>query len=93
MHLRLLTVPHIQIACNGIFKYCLRDMLGENQRETFFFFLDTISLLLAESHDPCVLDNLGNQMSIALARLERDYPVSIHVINIIVIIMCIVNSE
>ena len=69
----------MQIACNRIFNYCLRDMLGEKQRETLFFFLDTITLLLAESHESSMLDKIGDRINIALARLERDFPISIQV--------------
>ena len=54
-------------------------MLGQHQRDSFFFFLDTISSVLAESHDPGLLGNLEEQMNVALARLERDFPVSIQV--------------
>lgn len=54
--------------------------MGKQQRDTFFFFLDTLRLLLAESHDHCMLDNHGERVNVALARLERDFPVSIQVI-------------
>ena len=36
------------MACNGIFKYCLRGMLGSKQHETLYFFFDTITFLLAD---------------------------------------------
>lgn len=55
-------------------------MLGVNQRESLFYFLDTITAVLAESHDPGLLDKLEGEMHVALARLERDFPVSIQVI-------------
>lgn len=68
-----------QIACNGILKYCLRDMLGRKQCGTLHFFLDTITSILGESHDLELLDQLGDKVNIALARLERDFPISIQV--------------
>jgi len=39
----------LQIATQGILKYCLRGMLGKQQEETLIFFLDTVTLLLSES--------------------------------------------
>lgn len=68
-----------QIACNGILKYCFQGMLGRKQRETLYCFLDHIASLLGESHDPALLDQLGDLIHIALARLERDFPISIQV--------------
>lgn len=54
-------------------------MLGKKQQETLWFYLDTIAAILAESHDPALLDTLGDSLNIALARLERDFPVAIQV--------------
>lgn len=67
------------MACTGVFKYCLRDMLGRKQHETLSFFLDTMTSVLAECHDPALVDNLSDQVNIALVRLERDFPISIQV--------------
>ena len=71
----------LQIACTGIFKYCLRGMLGKKQRETFFYFLDTLTSLLSESHQHGPLNVLRDQVNQAIALLERDFPISIHVRN------------
>ena len=60
----------------GILKYCLRGMLGKKQRETFFFFLDTISKLLHESQVVSELDTLELDMNRALALMERDFPMA-----------------
>ena len=60
----------------GILKYCLRDMLAKKQRETFFFFLDTMSKVLQEFHDEAKLDDLEADVNLSLAFLERDFPVS-----------------
>ena len=56
-------------------------MLGDAQRDTLFFYLDVISLVLAESHDLLLLDSLHDQVNVALARLERDFPIAIQVIH------------
>ena len=63
--------------CQGIFKYCLMDMLGRNQQETLYFF-DCLTAILAESHVHDNLNNLRNDLNKALAMLERDFPLSIH---------------
>lgn len=58
------------MACNGIFKYCLRGMLG---------------------HDTALLHELKSQVDIALARLERDFPISVQVLynlSTIIIVRC-----
>ena len=67
------------MACTGVFKYCLRDMLGQKQHETLCFFLDVMTSVLAECHDPALVDNLTDQVNLALARLERGFPISIQV--------------
>ena len=68
-----------QIAARGIAKYCLRGMLGDNQRETLFLFLDSIASLCAEEQDPENLPFFGENLNIAMARLERDFPASLQV--------------
>ena len=54
-------------------------MLPKQQEETLFLFLDTLKLVLAESHHPEDLDNLSDNLNTALALLERDFPISIQV--------------
>ena len=70
-----------QIAARGIAKYCLRAMLGDNQRETLLLFVDSIVSLCAEEQDPENLPFLGENLNIAtcMARLERDFPASMQV--------------
>ena len=50
-------------------------MLAKKQRDTFFFFLDTISKVLKENQDAAKLDDLEKDMNLVLALLERDFPV------------------
>ncbi len=54
-------------------------MLGTDQRATLSFFLETITLVLSESHQLTDLPGLDQQLNNALALLERDFPVYIHV--------------
>lgn len=65
--------------CQSVLKFCIHDMLPKQQEETLFLFLDTLKLVLAESHHPEDLDNLSDNLNTALALLERDFPISIQV--------------
>lgn len=73
------TVLIHQIACQGIMKYCLRDLLGCEQRETLFSLLDALTSLLAETHKRDEVGGLQKQLNMALAMLERDFPISVQV--------------
>ena len=50
-------------------------MLNEN----LFCFIDAVSRILAEQHDPATLDKLEDDMNFALAVMERDFPVTLQV--------------
>ena len=54
-------------------------MLGKDQQETLFYFLDTLTAILAESHVRDSLNKLRRDFNTALAMLERDFPLSIQV--------------
>ena len=64
-----------QVASQGILKYCLRGMLGENQRHTLFLLLDSIQEICNEIQRLDDLDEIEARLNRALALLERDYPV------------------
>ena len=66
----------------GILKYCLRGLLGTNQRSTLFELCDVVSCLLAEEIDLQTIESLEYRVHRVLSLLERDFPVSIHVIMI-----------
>ena len=70
----------LQIATHGILKYCLRGLLGKQQRNTLFFILDTLTDVLAESMKLDSLPKLQDKMNTALAMLERDFPIALQVI-------------
>lgn len=56
-------------------------MLADTQRETLFLFLDSISSLCAEEQDPVQLQSVGENLNIAMARIERDFPASLQVVD------------
>lgn len=72
---------HAQIAIHGILKYCFRDMLGDDQRHTLFYFLDIMRAVLEESIAEDCLPELKERMYTAFALLERDFPVALQVLT------------
>ena len=75
----LLFFAIVQIATQGILKYCLQGLLAHQQQKSFFFFLDILTKLLQETHLKDNLDQLEEDMNVALAQLEKDFPVSMQV--------------
>ena len=67
------------VLTSGILKYSICGLLGSFQRRTIFELCDVVSLLLSED---CVsnLDALEVRVHRVLSLLERDFPVSLHVI-------------
>lgn len=58
-------------------KYCLKGLLGNKQRQTFFKILDVLALLCQDS---ITADNLPFlDMDLVLALIERDFPISVQV--------------
>ena len=53
-------------------------MLGDEQRQTLVFFLDTLSVM-SESHQSGALPDIQERLNMALALLERDFPISVMV--------------
>lgn len=75
-------VKFIQVVCQGVIKYYLLDMLGVKQQETLFYFFDVLRSVLAESHVIAELSKLKEELNLALALLERDFPISIQACNL-----------
>ena len=69
-----------QFISQGIFKYSLKGLLGNAQQESLFCFIDVVTRVLAEQHDPSTLDKLEEGMNYALAGMERDFPVTLQVL-------------
>ena len=54
-------------------------MLGDNQQETLIQFMDAIAALCAPFQDKARIEALKEKVAVALARVERDFPVSLQV--------------
>ena len=54
-------------------------MLGRKQQGSLIYFFDAIKSALAESHDVTKISKLKDELNIALALMERDFPISIQV--------------
>ena len=65
--------------CRWNLKFCLRGMLGKNQRQTLFELLDVLSHLCYEEQDPSLLDQLESRVNVVCEKLERDFPISVQV--------------
>ena len=60
-------------------KYCLRGLLGNEQRKAVFQYIDVCCKVLAEKQSVSAVPDLLAEMNSALAVLERDMPVTIQV--------------
>lgn len=69
----------IQLVTKGILKYCLIGLCVKAQREFLFYFLDALTELLAPEIARQNLTQIELRVHLSLARLERDFPVSIQV--------------
>ena len=69
-----------EVVTNGILKFCLRGMLGRNQRKTLYKLFDVITRVCAEDVVMDTIDNLEEEVHRALAFFERDFPISLQVI-------------
>ena len=64
-------------------------MLGQNQRNTLYKFLDVTAQMLAEKLNVDDLPSLLNEVNLSLVKLEKDMPMTIHVsIYLSVCIFC-----
>lgn len=60
-------------------KYVLRGMLGDRQRESLVLFMDAIAALCVPCQDASRIPVLKEQVDLALAHVERDFPLSLQV--------------
>ena len=65
---------------SGILKYCIRGLLGPFQRKTIFELCDVMSPLLSEEVCISDFDAVEDRVHRVLSLLERDFPISLHVI-------------
>lgn len=68
------------VLCSGILKYCIRGLLGEQQRKTLFELCDVVASLLDYGVTNDSIDSLEYRVHRVLSLLERDFPISLHVI-------------
>ncbi|XP_021354483.1 uncharacterized protein LOC110450989 [Mizuhopecten yessoensis] len=66
-----------QLGTQGILKFCIRGLLGNLQRRTLFMLLDCFSDICCEHQSLDELDELEGRFNTALARLERDFPITL----------------
>lgn len=76
----LKSVEWKHVLCSGILKYCIRDILGEEQRKTLYELCDVVSELLDYNVDDDAIDSIEYRVHRVLSLLERNFPVSLHVI-------------
>ena len=69
-----------QIATKGVLKFCLRGMLGRNQRKTLYKLFDLLQCICDDQVNNDSIDELEEEVHTVLALIERDFPVSMQVI-------------
>ena len=69
-----------EVATSGILKFCLRGMLGSNQRRSLYKLYDVLTDLCSEDIDSRRMDELESNVHEALVCIERDFPLSLQVI-------------
>ena len=67
----------LEVVTSGILKFCLRGMLGKNQRQTLYKLFDVITDLCVEDIAIDSIEKLEQEVHHALALFERDFPVSL----------------
>ena len=70
----------MHVLASGILKYCVRGSLGKKQRQTLYEMCDVVAALSVSAIDPSEVDSTEYRISKVQSLLERDYPISIHVI-------------
>ena len=73
-------VPKSAVARERV-KFCIRGLLGKDQRDTLTELCDVTHLLCAETVNIKEVDALEYRVHRVLSLLERDFPQSIHVIT------------
>jgi hypothetical protein len=68
------------VLSSGILKYCIRGLLGEKQRKALFELCDVVAALLDYDVAEEDVDSLEYRVHRVLSLLERDFPVSLHVV-------------
>ena len=69
-----------EVMCSGIVKFCIRGLLGADQRHTIYKLCDTITKIHSPSITAAMISELEQDIHHVLALLERNFPVSLNVI-------------
>ena len=64
-------------------------MLGDKQRQTLFYFLDTLSLVCSEGVSLALADSVEERLHKSLALIERDFPMNVQVYKCVHIIIMV----
>ena len=72
----------LEMVSTGILKYCLRGLLGQEQRRVIFRLFDCLRSLVAPAHSEEDLDSLESFIATTLAEPELHFPVSMQVMMI-----------
>lgn len=70
----------MEVVRKGILKFCVRGMLGRNQRRTLFKLFDVIDNICMEDVTMDTINELELEVHHTLALFERDFPVTLQVI-------------
>ena len=68
-----------QLVAFPILKYCLRGLLGQEQRKTLFLFCSVLARLCSESININLIEKLEFDVHYCLSLMEKDFPVALHV--------------
>jgi len=63
----------------GILKYCVRGLLGDEQNQALNRFTDAIAALCSTYQDQTKLEQLKENLNLALALVESAFPLSFQV--------------
>ena len=66
-----------EVVCSGVIKYCIRGLLGENQRATLYKICDLMSRLFCHQFTSFE-ESVEADTHIILSLIERDFPVSLN---------------
>lgn len=69
-----------EIICSGILKFCIRGLLGTNQRQTLYLLCDTVTKIHSPSITTDMISVIEQNIHLSLTLLERDFPISLNVI-------------
>lgn len=69
----------MHVAVKGILKYCVRGLLGSEQNQALNQFTDAIAALCSTHQDKTKLEDLKENLNLALVLVESAFPVSFQV--------------